>query len=57
VIIAGAGPVGARILDWTRAQVALMRPDSRALAAIVRDLIDTRDGANITRRGQIPVPR
>jgi flavin-dependent dehydrogenase len=38
-------PVGARILDWTRAQVALMRPDSRALGAIVRDLIDTRDGA------------
>jgi 2-polyprenyl-6-methoxyphenol hydroxylase-like FAD-dependent oxidoreductase len=38
-------PIGARILDWTRAQVALMRPDSRALLAIVRDLIDTRDGA------------
>jgi hypothetical protein len=40
-------PVGARILDWTRAQVALMRPDphSRALGAIVRDLVDTRDGA------------
>ncbi len=38
-------PVGARILDWTRAQVALMRPSSRALAAVVRDLIDTRDGA------------
>jgi 2-polyprenyl-6-methoxyphenol hydroxylase-like FAD-dependent oxidoreductase len=38
-------PVGARILDWTRAQVALMRPSSRALGAIVRDLIDTRDGA------------
>jgi hypothetical protein len=38
-------PVGARILDWTRAQVALMRPSSRALAAIVRDLIATRDGA------------
>lgn len=38
-------PVGARVLDWTRAQVALMRPDSRALAAVVRDLIDTRDGA------------
>lgn len=40
-------PVGARILDWTRAQVALMRPSkqSRALAAILRDLIDTRDGA------------
>ena len=39
-------PVGARILDWTRAQVALMRPSSpRALQAIVRDLIATRDGA------------
>jgi 2-polyprenyl-6-methoxyphenol hydroxylase-like FAD-dependent oxidoreductase len=38
-------PIGARILDWTRAQVALMRPSSRALAAIVRDLIETRDGA------------
>jgi 2-polyprenyl-6-methoxyphenol hydroxylase-like FAD-dependent oxidoreductase len=32
-------PVGARILDWTRAQVALMRPSSRALQAVVRDLI------------------
>jgi len=40
-------PVGTRILDWSRAQVALMRPSrsSRALEAIVRDLIDTRDGA------------
>ena len=40
-------PVGARILDWTRAQVALMRPDpqSRALQNVVRDLIATRDGA------------
>jgi 2-polyprenyl-6-methoxyphenol hydroxylase-like FAD-dependent oxidoreductase len=38
-------PIGARILDWTRAQVALMRPSSRALGAIVRDLIETRDGA------------
>lgn len=40
-------PVGARILDWTRAQVASMRPDrqSRALQAVLRDLIDTRDGA------------
>ncbi len=36
-------PVGARILDWSRAQVALMQ--SNALQAIVRDLIDTRDGA------------
>jgi 2-polyprenyl-6-methoxyphenol hydroxylase-like FAD-dependent oxidoreductase len=40
-------PIGARILDWTRAQVTLMKPDpkTRALAAIVRDLISTRDGA------------
>ncbi len=38
-------PIGARILDWTRAQVALMRPSSRALQAVVRDLIATRDGA------------
>jgi 2-polyprenyl-6-methoxyphenol hydroxylase-like FAD-dependent oxidoreductase len=40
-------PVGARVLDWSRAQVALMRPSrsSRALEAIMRDLIDTRDGA------------
>ncbi len=40
-------PVGARILDWTRAQVASMRPDrnSRALQAVLRDLIQTRDGA------------
>jgi hypothetical protein len=39
--------VGARVLDWSRAQVALMRPSpsSRALEAIIRDLIDTRDGA------------
>jgi len=40
-------PVGAQILDWSRAQVALMRPtrSTRALEAIVRDLIGTRDGA------------
>ncbi|GAA4498234.1 FAD-dependent monooxygenase [Hymenobacter ginsengisoli] len=40
-------PVGARVLDWSRAQVAIMRPDSsaRALHAIIRDLMDTRDGA------------
>lgn len=40
-------PEGARILDWSRAQVALMRPNpgSRALGAIIRDLIETRDGA------------
>ena len=40
-------PIGARILDWSRAQVALMRPSrsSRALEAILRDVMDTRDGA------------
>jgi 2-polyprenyl-6-methoxyphenol hydroxylase-like FAD-dependent oxidoreductase len=40
-------PIGAQVLDWSRAQVAIMRPDpdARALYAIVRDLMDTRDGA------------
>ncbi|NGY06019.1 FAD-dependent monooxygenase [Solimonas terrae] len=40
-------PAGAQVLDWSRAQVALMRPSrsTRALEAIIRDLIDTRDGA------------
>ena len=35
------------MLDWSRAQVALMRPtqSTRALEAVIRDLIDTRDGA------------
>lgn len=41
-------PVGAQVLDWSRAQVALMRPSAstRALEAIIRDLVDTRDGAS-----------
>ena len=40
-------PIGALVLDWSRAQVAVMRPtrSSRALEAIIRDLIETRDGA------------
>ncbi|NML64755.1 FAD-dependent oxidoreductase [Hymenobacter sp. RP-2-7] len=40
-------PLGAQVLDWARAQVALMRPTpaARALHAIVRDLLATRDGA------------
>ena len=40
-------PIGAQVLDWSRAQVALMSPSpqGRALNAIVRDLLDTRDGA------------
>ncbi len=40
-------PVAAQILDWSRAQVTLMRPNqgSRALEAILRDLMATQDGA------------
>jgi 2-polyprenyl-6-methoxyphenol hydroxylase-like FAD-dependent oxidoreductase len=40
-------PMGAQVLDWSRAQVAIMRPDpdARALNAIIRDLMNTRDGA------------
>jgi len=40
-------PIGAQVLDWSRAQVAIMKPDpnARALNAIVRDLMNTRDGA------------
>jgi flavin-dependent dehydrogenase len=40
-------PLGAQVLDWSRAQVALMRPDpaARALNAIVRDLMNTQEGA------------
>src|SRR6202789_4179192 len=40
-------PLGEQVLDWSRAQVAIMKPDpsSRALNAIVRDLMNTRDGA------------
>lgn len=40
-------PIGAQVLDWSRAQVAIMKPNpaSRALYAIVRDFLNTRDGA------------
>lgn len=40
-------PVGAQVLNWSRAQVAIMKPNSaaRALHAVIRDLINTRDGA------------
>jgi 2-polyprenyl-6-methoxyphenol hydroxylase-like FAD-dependent oxidoreductase len=40
-------PIGVQVLDWSRAQVAIMKPDpdARALHAIFRDLMDTRDGA------------
>jgi 2-polyprenyl-6-methoxyphenol hydroxylase-like FAD-dependent oxidoreductase len=40
-------PIGAWALEWTRAQVALMRPERHelALTAVMTDLIATRDGA------------
>lgn len=40
-------PVAEQILDWSRAQVALMRPSpsEQALRAIISDLIATQDGA------------
>lgn len=40
-------PIGVQVLNWSRAQVAIMKPDpdARALYAIVRDLMNTRDGA------------
>ncbi|QBD83412.1 FAD-binding protein [Ktedonosporobacter rubrisoli] len=40
-------PIGAWVLDWTRAQVAVMRGDtySRALRSVVSDFLGTRDGA------------
>jgi 2-polyprenyl-6-methoxyphenol hydroxylase-like FAD-dependent oxidoreductase len=40
-------PLGEQVLEWSRAQVAIMKPNphARALNAIIRDLMDTRDGA------------
>jgi 2-polyprenyl-6-methoxyphenol hydroxylase-like FAD-dependent oxidoreductase len=40
-------PIGAWALEWTRAQVAVMRPEphARAMAKIVRELLDTPAGA------------
>jgi 2-polyprenyl-6-methoxyphenol hydroxylase-like FAD-dependent oxidoreductase len=40
-------PIGAEVLEWSRAQVSIMRPSphARAMEAIIRDLINTRDGA------------
>lgn len=39
-------PIGEWVLNWTRAQIALMRtdPQSRALRAVVGDLLDTSAG-------------
>jgi 2-polyprenyl-6-methoxyphenol hydroxylase-like FAD-dependent oxidoreductase len=41
-------PVGEWVLNWTRAQVAIIRPDphARAIAGVVRDLIATKEGTN-----------
>jgi FAD binding domain len=40
-------PVGARVLDWSRAQVDIMRPslNARAMESVVHDLMDTSDGS------------
>lgn len=40
-------PIGAQVLDWSRAQAAIMKPEpnARALHAIITDLINTTDGA------------
>ncbi|MEN0053308.1 MAG: FAD-dependent monooxygenase [Mucilaginibacter sp.] len=40
-------PIGAQVLDWSRAQVEIMKPNphARALNAIIHDLINTPDGA------------
>ncbi|MEO3402786.1 FAD-dependent monooxygenase [Mucilaginibacter sp. CAU 1740] len=40
-------PVGMKVLDWSRAQVAIMKPDawSRALYSIISDVMNTHDGA------------
>ncbi|MEU8912075.1 FAD-dependent monooxygenase [Streptomyces nigrescens] len=39
-------PIGAAVLDWTRAQAVVMRPDphGRAIQGVLRDLLRTRDG-------------
>jgi 2-polyprenyl-6-methoxyphenol hydroxylase-like FAD-dependent oxidoreductase len=41
-------PIGEWVLNWTRAQVAIIRPEphARAIAAVIRDLIATKDGTN-----------
>jgi 2-polyprenyl-6-methoxyphenol hydroxylase-like FAD-dependent oxidoreductase len=38
-------PIGAWALEWTRAQVAIMKPNphAHAIASVIRDLIQTRD--------------
>ncbi|HEX7307903.1 FAD-dependent oxidoreductase [Lentzea sp.] len=45
-------PIGAWVLEWTRAQVAAMGPDlhSQAVQGVLRDLIATPDGATYVYR-------
>ncbi|TGL28300.1 FAD-dependent oxidoreductase [Leptospira koniambonensis] len=40
-------PIGAQVLDWSRAQVMIMKPNlhAQALNSIMRDLMETRDTA------------
>ncbi|WP_436534101.1 FAD-dependent oxidoreductase [Actinoplanes sp. HUAS TT8] len=42
-------PIGAWVLDWTRAQIAIMRPDahSRAVRAVLGELAGTVDGTTL----------
>ncbi|GAA3560600.1 FAD-dependent oxidoreductase [Kribbella ginsengisoli] len=37
-------PIAARVLDWSRAQVATMAPGSQALQGLLHELFETRDG-------------
>ena len=41
-------PIGEWALNWTRAQVAIMRPDpyARAIASVMRDLLQTKDATS-----------
>ena len=55
-------PIAAWALDWTRAQVAIMRPGphAHAIRSVVRDLIDTRDPSHLLRpqdRGSVAALR
>lgn len=42
-------PIGAWVLEYTRAQVSMLQPDpyGAAVQALIRDLIDTTDGTNL----------
>ncbi|MGV9673889.1 FAD-dependent monooxygenase [Nocardia sp. NPDC003482] len=45
-------PIGEWVLEWTRAQVAIMRPDphSRAMRRVTEELLATPDGASLVRK-------